>query len=112
MDLSTVLEGSTSSAVPGSPLSSLSPYSVDCGIILQVLRKMLNGPFREAEAADVHLTDICPQAAHQMLLFIHTDTCDLFKELRRTASLAEKQQRREALMGLITAADKYDVQVR
>ncbi|CDJ43119.1 BTB/POZ domain-containing protein, putative [Eimeria tenella] len=75
-----------------------------------VLRKMLNGPFREAEAADVHLTDICPQAAHQMLLFIHTDTCDLFKELRRTASLAEKQQRREALMGLITAADKYDVQ--
>lgn len=72
---------------------------------------MLNGPFREAEAADVHLTDICPHAAQQMLLFIHTDTCDVLKELKSTCTLDEKRQRREALMGLITAADKYDVHV-
>lgn len=75
-----------------------------------VLRKMLNGPFREADAADIHLTDISPYAAHQMLLFIHTDTCEALKELKRTCTPDEKRQRREALMGLISAADKYDVQ--
>lgn len=72
---------------------------------------MLNGPFREAEAADIHLTDICPYAAHQMLVFIHTDKCDLLKEIQLTCSVEEKRQRREALMALISAADKYDVQV-
>ncbi|CDI75084.1 BTB/POZ domain-containing protein, putative [Eimeria praecox] len=71
---------------------------------------MLNGPFREADAADIHLTDISPYAAHQMLLFIHTDTCEALKELKRTCTPDEKRQRREALMGLISAADKYDVQ--
>ncbi|CDI78479.1 BTB/POZ domain-containing protein, putative, partial [Eimeria acervulina] len=75
-----------------------------------VLQKMLNGPFREAEATDIHLTDICPYAAHQMLLFIHTDTCEVLKQLHRTDTFEEKRQRREALMGLISAADKYDVQ--
>ena len=47
-----------------------------------------------------------------MLLFIHTDTCEVLKQLHRTDTFEEKRQRREALMGLISAADKYDVQVR
>lgn len=75
-----------------------------------VLRKMLNGPFCEAEAADIHLTDICPYAAHQMLIFIHTDKCEIFEELKPTCTYGEKKQQREALMALISAADKYDVQ--
>ena len=72
---------------------------------------MMNGPFRESEAADIYLTDICPYAAHQMLLFIHTDMCEILMELKATCTYEEKRQRREALMALISAADKYDVQV-
>ncbi|OEH77738.1 btb poz domain-containing protein [Cyclospora cayetanensis] len=75
-----------------------------------VLRKMLNGPFREADAPDIHLTDICPFAAHQMLLFIHTDACELLEKLKPTCTLEEKRQRQEALMALLSAADKYDIQ--
>ncbi|KAL8272346.1 hypothetical protein Esti_003636 [Eimeria stiedai] len=75
-----------------------------------VLRRMLMGPFTEAAAPEIRLTDICPIAASQMMRFIHTDKCEVLDDLPCTLSREKKKSRQDALMALIAAADKYDVQ--